>query len=391
MGARHSAGITLAVATLVVFALAGCATTADTTTGTSYASDSRIASDVRARLTADSAADYTRVGVTSSGGTVYLTGTVDSFDRAGRAARLAGEVGGVRNVVNNLRVATVAAPARTVTVITPATGVTVTPAAPVAPGQPPVDASGIVARYDAQTGIVTFQDGRAVRLSPSSAVWGPASVAALQPGAQVFVRDAQPVGFTAVGADAGVGSWRMGTVHAVDAANGLIYLADGAVVRVAPTTALRSGHERIGLGQLRPGSQIAIGLPVPPAPPVASAPSGSALPRQAVVPLESPEIQVFVVPRCRAGPGRPKLQAGAGRRGRQPAAPACDRSRERYSRKRVSLSGSQPGVALTRITNGSLPACSKLCGTRLGMVIRSPGPTWRVSSPRRAWALPRTT
>ena len=63
----------------------------------------------------------------------------------------------------------------------------------------------------------------------------------------------------------------------------------------------------------------------------------------------------------------------------------------RYSRNFVSLSGSQPGVAFTRITKGSAPFCSKLCGTRFGMLMRSPGPTSRLSSPRRAVACPRTT
>src|SRR5215470_11144699 len=96
----------LATVALSAVALAGCeTTTAGTPYSTQYVDDTRIASDVRSRLTADSAANYSRVNVTSTNGVVYLTGTVDSADRLARAARLAGDVYGVQRVVNSLQVA----------------------------------------------------------------------------------------------------------------------------------------------------------------------------------------------------------------------------------------------------------------------------------------------
>jgi predicted RNA-binding protein with PUA-like domain len=74
------------------------------------------------------------------------------------------------------------------------------------------------------------------------------------------------------------------------------------------------------------------------------------------------------------------------RGGRAPGPPG-----RAYSRERVSMRGSQPGVAFTRMTNGSDPFWAKLCGTRFGIVMMSPGPTSRLSSPSRAVAWPRTT
>jgi len=83
------------------------------------------------------------------------------------------------------------------------------------------------------------------------------------------------------------------------------------VVRVGPSTVVQSGDRRVSLSQIQPGSQIAIGMPAssvttatPPPPPTAvpstAAPStyGSALPRQAA-PVDSPQIQIFVVPQPR--------------------------------------------------------------------------------------------
>jgi hypothetical protein len=175
--------------------------------------------------------------------------------------------------------------------------------------QPPIDASGVVAQYDQQTGTLTFQDGRVVRITSASGVWGPASTTVLQPGAQVHVHNAAPVGYQPTGAQPGITSWRMGTVNRVDQANGLIYLNDGTVLHVAPSTALVYGGRRITLAEIYPGSQIAIGMsgssasPSPP-PPTAQVMPGSstyssALPRQAVVPLESPQVQVIVIPQPR--------------------------------------------------------------------------------------------
>src|SRR5207237_9163912 len=127
----------------------------------------------------------TGLAVTSNNGIVYLTGTVPSADRLTRATQLARGVSGVRSVVNNMMVAS----APPVIAIVPP-GV-VPPPTGVAPGQPPIDASGVVAQFDPQTNTITFQDGRMVRLGSGATVWGPANVSALQPGASVLVRNQQ--------------------------------------------------------------------------------------------------------------------------------------------------------------------------------------------------------
>jgi hypothetical protein len=177
-----------------------------------------------------------------------------------------------------------------------------------APEQPPIDASGVVAHYDPQTGTLTFQDGRVVRITTTSGVWGPASTGVLQPGAQVHVHNAVPVGYQPSGGQPGITSWRMGTVNRVDQANGLIYLNDGSVVHIGPATSVLYNSRRIGLAEIQPGSQIAIGMSgssasaTPPPPMSQVMPSsayGSALPRQTVAPIESPQVQVIVIPQPR--------------------------------------------------------------------------------------------
>jgi osmotically-inducible protein OsmY len=83
-------GATLLVAT-------GCATVDPWT-------DARIESEVKARLVAQKDANLTRLGVVSSNGTVYLTGTVASADDSARAESVARGVTNVRRVVNGLQV-----------------------------------------------------------------------------------------------------------------------------------------------------------------------------------------------------------------------------------------------------------------------------------------------
>ena len=66
--------------------------------------DTRIEAEVKARLVAEKDANLTRLGVVSSGGTVYLSGTVESPDQKILAADLAKGVRGVQKVVNTLQV-----------------------------------------------------------------------------------------------------------------------------------------------------------------------------------------------------------------------------------------------------------------------------------------------
>jgi osmotically-inducible protein OsmY len=82
----------------VLFAIAGCARPFDPL------EDTRIEAEVKARLVAEKSANLTRVGVVSTKGLVYLSGTVASRDQRARAEALAKGVKGVTGVVNSLDV-----------------------------------------------------------------------------------------------------------------------------------------------------------------------------------------------------------------------------------------------------------------------------------------------
>ena len=84
---------------LLAFALAvgGCATI-------DPQEDVRIEAEVKARLVAEKSANLTRIGVLSTHGAVYLSGTVESAEARARAAALARGVPGVARVVNTLEV-----------------------------------------------------------------------------------------------------------------------------------------------------------------------------------------------------------------------------------------------------------------------------------------------
>jgi BON domain len=300
MSARYRWSNVLVLAA-VLAGVVGCSSAQ--TTQHYIVDDARIAADVQSRIATDPALNTGNIGVTSNDGVVYLTGTVPSADRLARATELAREVRGVRSVVNNMVVAgapprvaivpAVPAPAPVVVPPSPAPAPVVVPPAHIVPGQQPLDVTGVVAQYDPQNGIVTFQDGLAVRMTADSRVAGPAGATMLQPGTRVTLVNVQAISYQPPGS----GTWRIATVSQVDAPNGLIFLTDGTAVRVGPSTQLRSGTQIITLAQLRPGSQVAISVP-PTAPPPSPTVYGSALPRQTtVVPLETPEVRIFVVPR----------------------------------------------------------------------------------------------
>lgn len=168
-------------------------------------------------------------------------------------------------------------------------------AAPIvsAPAHPPIDASGTVARIDRQNGIITLQDGRMLKMTDQTLVWQPSRIDMLQPGAQIFVRNAQPV-FASTPGLAPTGT-RMGTVLSVDPANTLIRLDDGTLVRVTPATKLRTGDRDLLLSDLRRGDEVMISTRTPVV--TDSAGAVSALPREAtaggVVTLDASEIHVM--------------------------------------------------------------------------------------------------
>jgi osmotically-inducible protein OsmY len=64
--------------------------------------DEALSKSVRARLLADKKVDLAGVKVVSSGGTVYLSGTVNSLDARQRAVKIAWDAPGVQSVVNTL-------------------------------------------------------------------------------------------------------------------------------------------------------------------------------------------------------------------------------------------------------------------------------------------------
>jgi osmotically-inducible protein OsmY len=64
--------------------------------------DEALSNSVRGKLLANKKVDLTGVKVVSSGGTVYLTGTVQSLDARQQAIKTAWDVPGVKSVVNTL-------------------------------------------------------------------------------------------------------------------------------------------------------------------------------------------------------------------------------------------------------------------------------------------------
>jgi osmotically-inducible protein OsmY len=77
--------------------IGGCATVDPWT-------DTRIESEVKARLVAEHDANLTRLGVVSREATVYLSGAVESEDQKAKAETVARGVPGVTRVVSTLEV-----------------------------------------------------------------------------------------------------------------------------------------------------------------------------------------------------------------------------------------------------------------------------------------------
>ena len=95
---QHALWCRLAALMLVIVSLSACATVDPWT-------DTRIESEVKARLVAEREANLTRLGVVSRERTVYLSGTVESAEQKKRAATIATGVPGVKRVVSTLEIA----------------------------------------------------------------------------------------------------------------------------------------------------------------------------------------------------------------------------------------------------------------------------------------------
>jgi len=89
----------LAALMLVIAVLSACATIDPWT-------DTRIESEVKARLVAERDANLTRLGVVCRDRTVYLSGTVESERQKENAETIAKGVPDVKRVVSSLEVAT---------------------------------------------------------------------------------------------------------------------------------------------------------------------------------------------------------------------------------------------------------------------------------------------
>ena len=77
--------------------IGGCATVDPWT-------DTRIESEVKARLVEEHDANLTRLGVVSREATVYLSGVVESDDQKAKAENVARTVPGVKRIVSTLEV-----------------------------------------------------------------------------------------------------------------------------------------------------------------------------------------------------------------------------------------------------------------------------------------------
>jgi osmotically-inducible protein OsmY len=88
----------LAALMLVIASLSACATIDPWT-------DTRIESEVKARLVAERDANLTRLGVVSRERIVYLSGTVESAEQKEKAEAIAKGVPAVKRVVSTLETA----------------------------------------------------------------------------------------------------------------------------------------------------------------------------------------------------------------------------------------------------------------------------------------------
>ena len=179
------------------------------------------------------------------------------------------------------------------------------------PDHPPVTTTGVVAKFDPTTGVLLFQDGRAVKVTSESQVlqpkvMQPVDPAVIRPGDRIVVRNALPIGVRTA-SKAGKRQ-HMGTVASVNQQSQTVQMTDGSVVRVTPSTNVHRGAEGAAfvLTGLRPGDEIVIVMvdsaagALPPG--TAGAPTAgaqpSALPQTTITgapsdPTDASELMVF--------------------------------------------------------------------------------------------------
>jgi osmotically-inducible protein OsmY len=69
-----------------------------------YVDDTTITTSVKAKLTAEKAANFTRIDVDTTNQVVTLNGIVESADQKAKAEQIARQVSGVKSVKNNLQI-----------------------------------------------------------------------------------------------------------------------------------------------------------------------------------------------------------------------------------------------------------------------------------------------
>jgi hyperosmotically inducible periplasmic protein len=100
MNTRLTVSSILLGALLVV---SGCTSMTGQTAG-QYVDDTTITTSVKAKLTAEKAANFTRIDVDTTNQVVTLNGVVESADQKAKAEQIARQVGGVKSVKNNLQI-----------------------------------------------------------------------------------------------------------------------------------------------------------------------------------------------------------------------------------------------------------------------------------------------
>jgi hyperosmotically inducible periplasmic protein len=100
MKTRLTVSSILLAALLVV---SGCTSMTGQTAG-QYVDDTTITTSVKANLTAEKAANFTRIDVDTTNQVVTLNGVVESADQKAKAEQIARQVGGVKSVKNNLQI-----------------------------------------------------------------------------------------------------------------------------------------------------------------------------------------------------------------------------------------------------------------------------------------------
>lgn len=103
MKASNLKPILISAALALLLSVAGCTSMTGQTAG-QYVDDRTITASVKAKLTGDKAANFTRIDVDTTNRVVALNGVVESSAQKTRAEQLVMQVGGVRRVDNNLQI-----------------------------------------------------------------------------------------------------------------------------------------------------------------------------------------------------------------------------------------------------------------------------------------------